>query len=228
MKKTIYAKTLNPNYYGSSILIEDIVFCEEQEIIVIPNRDNPSVDVNGYLEDIQKVIDEYNDYSLSLYYNNSIKEFLEYNFNKSFTEEEAKEFQNVFTNKEFNRVDEIKAILRLLTGKEYYLKTLQGYSQSDFAIALIPVETDENYVELFEAAYFGTGIAVMLHEEDFTPNNVDEIIGPTFYTQTPSNYKNLKEIIKEEFGLSSNDDVEVVLYEYEKTEVSYTDYYKLV
>lgn len=227
MKKTIYAKTLNPNYYDSSS-IEDIVFCEAQEIIVIPNRNNTSVDVNGYLEDIQKVIDEYNDYSLSLYYNNSTKEFLEYNFNRSFTEEEAKEFENVFTNKEFNRVDEIKAILRLLTGKEYYLKTLQGWSQGDFAIALIPVGTDENYIELFEAAYFGTGIEVMIHEEDFTPNNADEIVGPTFYIQKTLNIKKLKEIIKEEFGFSSNDDIEVMLYEYEKTETIYIDRYKLV
>ena len=231
-KTKIYAVTLNPEHFDYRPY--DISEDDGNEVFIDGGRDFCNIDNKGYLTKIKKMINEYSDYELEVYHNNSIMDFLNYYLPKKENGKRLspKEMHNIeCVLKCYGRDYEETVIcecLSIITSKIYKHKGLRGYCQGDYVEAYYPVENGiTKYLDYVEAVYFGTGTEIMIHDEESEPKTAEEISGYTFYT---SNWKveDLKAEIKEQCGYKrSNDNVEVILWLYDKTRTIRIDEYKL-
>lgn len=69
----VYARINNPEWVDYNIYMSDIE--EDKDVIIDGGRDFNGVN-DDQLTCIKKLIDDYYDYNLSVYYNNSIKDFI--------------------------------------------------------------------------------------------------------------------------------------------------------
>lgn len=228
-KTKIYAVTLNPEDFDYRVY--DIEDDEGNEVIIDGGREFKDVDSKGYLKAIKQIIKEYNSYLYDCYYHESIMEMLndmlpKKENGKRLSPKEASEIKNALD--EDKDVRTIITCLSIITSKEFKMMPLRGYCQGDYVEAYYPLEPRiHKYLEYVEAWYFGTGIEIMVHEEENEPKKAEEVSGWTFYT---SSWKtdDLKAEIKENCGYKRDDDnVEVVLWLYDKTRTIKIDEYKL-
>ena len=227
--KTIYAKTLNPESFDYRVY--DIEEDEGNEVFIDGGRNFCNIDSKGYLTKIKKMISEYSDYELQVYHNNSIMDFLNYYLpkkenGKRLSTQEASWLKKVLE----LETDEREAICQFLitiTGKLYRHKGLRGCCQGDYVEAYFPSEVGiTKYLEYVEAWYFGTGIEVMIHDEESEPDKAEDVTGYTFYTASWKTEDIIAEI-KEQCGYKAEDDVEVKLWLYKDTRTIHIDQYEL-
>lgn len=69
----VYARINNPEWVDYNMYMSDIE--EDEDVIIDGGRDFKGVNADQ-LACIKKLIDDYYDYNLSVYYNNSIKDFI--------------------------------------------------------------------------------------------------------------------------------------------------------
>ena len=74
MKKKIYAKTLNPEHFDYRIY--DIREDEGNRIIVNGGREYCDIDVNDELKIIKRMLGDFCEYDLQVYYDGSIKAYI--------------------------------------------------------------------------------------------------------------------------------------------------------
>jgi len=223
---TIYAKTLNPEDYDYRIY--DISNNDGNEVAIEGGRDFQDIDQKGYLKAIRKLIRDYGCWDYETYYNNSIMAFLRDYLPKKENGKRLspKEANKILVSLDLDRNEEVIATcLSVITGKAHTWSGIRGCCQGDYATAYYPVTTPTSYIDYVEAWYFGTGTEVEVSEED--ANSPEEVSGWTFYT---ANWKteDLKREIKEYCGYKGDDDnVEVILWLYDKTRTIHIDEYKL-
>lgn len=225
--KRIFAKTLNPENFDYRIY--DIREDDGNELYVFGGRDFCDIDENGYLSAIKKIIDEYNDYYFEVYYHNSMKEFLLDMLPKKENGKELspKEIHYLKEVLDKGDKDDIRcACLSIIRGKTYTWTYLRGCCQGDVVKAYYPETETQKYVDFVEAWFFGTGTEIEIHDGDFDPEAPEDIEGFTFYTATWK-LDELKEEIKSACGYKEDDDVEIVLWLYDKTITIKHDTYKL-
>lgn len=227
MKQTIYATTLNPESYDYRVY--DIREDDGNELIIDGGREFADIDENGYLKAIKQLIKEYDTYSYDYYYHGSIMAFLKDMLpkktnGKRLSPKECKRIKNVLS-KEEDRLT-IVVCLSVITGKPWHEKGLRGCCQGDYVEAYYPSDTPTEYIDWVEAWYFGTGVEVMVHEEDNIPTDGSEVCGWTFYT---SHWKvdDIKAEIKRECYCTDDEDVEIKLWLYDSTRTIKIDQYKL-
>lgn len=223
----IFAKTLNPENYD--YLMYDIREDDGNEVYILGSRDFCDVDNKGYLNKIKQVINDYDSWDYEYYYHNSIKEFLNSMLPKKENGKKLSPKEMAYIKETLDKQDNetiICACLTIITGKQYEWKYLRGCCQGDVVKAFYPTTENEKYVDFVESWYFGTGTEIEIHDCENDPENPEDIEGYTFYTPT-WNKEELKKEIKVECGYKENDDVEVVLWLYDKTIVVKHDTYKL-
>ena len=227
-KTKIYAVTLNPESF--EYLVYDIREDDGNEVIIDGGREFTNVDNKGYLEAIKKLIEEYDTYLYDYYYKGSIKAFLEDMLPKKENGKRLSPKEIAFLKQTLDNDDKECAIcdcLYVITGKIYKCRGLRGCCQGDYVDAYYPVEDGiTEYLDYVEAWYFGTGTEVMVHEEDNEPKTAEEVSGWTFYTASWKT-SDLKAEIKEQCGYKRDDDIEVILWLYDKTRTIKIDEYKL-
>lgn len=206
--KTIFAKTLNPECFDYRVY--DIREDEGNEIYVDGGKEFIDVDINDNLKHIKKLINEYSDYVLDVYYDKSIMELLRDYLGKKVSPKQAHDIKLALENER----DVIITItcLNALTGKIYRCRHIKGIMQSEWALAYYPVD-EEKQVEYVECWYFGTGTEVEVHEDENEVNDESDISGWTFYTSSWK-VEDIKREIKEYCGYKDDDEVNVVLYQY--------------
>lgn len=228
MKKTIYAKTLNPESFDYRVY--DIREDDYNEVIIDGGRDFCNIDNKGYLTKIKKMISEYSDYELEVYHNNSIMNFLNYYLpkkenGKRLSPKEMAFLKQGLDNSQYANEEIICDCLSVITGKIWKHKGLRGCCQGDYVDAYYPVEDGiTEYLDWIEAWFFGTGIEIMIHDEDNEPKDAEEVTGYTFYTAS-WRVEDLKKEIRDYVG--AKDDVDVKLWLYDKTRTIKIDEYKL-
>ena len=214
----IYATTLNPELFDYRVY--DISEDDGNTVIIDGGRDYNDIDNTGYLAKIKKLINEYSDYELEVYHNNSIMDLLGYYLPKKENGKRLspKEANIIKKSLETGRdIDIICDCLSIITGKIYLMRGLRGCCQGDYVEAYYPVEDGiQKYLNWIEAWYFGTGTEVMVHEEDNIPNSAEDVSGWTFYTDSWQ-IEDLKKEIKSQCGYKDTDEVEVVLWLYKSS-----------
>ena len=228
-KIKLYAVTRNPEFFDYQCY--DIRDDDGNEVIIDGGREFVNVDNKGYLEAIKKLIGEYDTYLYDYYYKGSIKAFLSDMLPKKENGKHLSPNEVAFLKKSLDNDDEEFVIcdcLTVITGKIYRHKGLRGYCQGDYVDAYYPVEDGiTQYLDYVEAWYFGTGTEVVVHDEDSEPTKAEDVSGFTFYT---ANWKtsDIKAEVKEQCGYKRDDDnVEVILWLYDKTRTIKIDEYKL-
>ena len=225
--KKIYAKTLNPEDFDYRVYnIEDD---EYNEVFILGGRDFCGIDNKGYLSDIKKLIDEYNTYCYECYYHNSIKEFLldmlpKKENGKKLSPKEMHQIEMALKREDDNVTTCV--CLSVITGKQYEWRYLRGYCQGDVVKAFYPNTHSNAYIDFVEAWYFGTGTEVEIHDAKTEPTCPEDVEGFTFYTATWK-IEDLKEEIKQQLGYKPDDEVEVVLWKYQKSTYTRHDCYEL-
>lgn len=228
MKETIYAKTLNPESFDYRVY--DIREDDGNEVIIDGGRDYCSIDNKGYLAAIKKLINEYDSYTYDYYYHGSIKEFLsdmlpKKENGKRLSPKEMTFLKQGLNNSQYANEEIICDCLSVITGKIWKRKGLRGCCQGDYVDAYYPVEDEiTKYLDWIEAWFFGTGIEIMIHDEDNEPKDAEEVTGYTFYTAS-WRVEDLKKEIRDYVG--AKDDVDVKLWLYDKTRRILIDEYKL-
>lgn len=227
--KTIYARTLNPEIFDYRVY--DIREDDGNEVIIDGGRNFCNIDNTGYLAKIKKMINEYSDYELQVYHNNSIMDFLNYYLpakenGKRLSPKEASWLKKVL---EFE-TDEKEAICQFLTtitGKLYRHRGLRGCCQGDYVEAYYPTQTGiTKYLDYVEAWYFGTGTEIEIHEDEKEPECAEDVTGYTFYTASWKTEDLIAEI-KQQCGYKAEDDVDVKLWLYKDTRTIHIDQYEL-
>jgi len=224
----IYATTLNPESYDYRVY--DISDDDGNTVIIDGGRDYPSIDSTGYLTKIKKLINEYSDYELEVYHNNSIMDLLDYYLpkkenGKHLSPKEAHVIKQALETE--RDTDIICDCLSIITGKIYLMRGLRGCCQGDYIEAYYPVEDGiQKYLNWIEAWYFGTGTEVMVHDSDFEPESAEDVEGWTFYTDSWE-IEDIKAEIKSQCGYKDTDEVEVVLWLYKSTYTVKHDVYEL-
>lgn len=228
MKDVIYAKTLNPEYFDYRVY--DIREDDGNEVIIDGGRDYHSIDNKGYLAAIKKLINEYDSYTYDYYYHGSIKEFLSDMLPKKENGKRLSPKEMAFLKKgldysSYSNEEIICDCLSVITGKIWRHKGLRGCCQGDYVDAYYPVEDEiTKYLDWIEAWFFGTGIEIMIHDEDNEPKDAEEVTGYTFYTAS-WRVEDLKKEIRDYVG--AKEDVDVKLWLYDKTRRILIDEYKL-
>ena len=232
MEKTkLFAVTLNPEYFDYQPY--DISEDDGNEVIIDGGRQFCNIDNKGYLKAIKQLVDEYDTYLYDSYYKGSIKAFLSDMLPKKENGKHLSPKEIAFLKKGLDAVtyaneEIICDCLFIITGKLYRHKGLRGYCQGDYVDAYYPVEDGiTQYLDYVEAVYFGTGTEIMVHEEEDEPKTAEEVSGWTFYT---ANWKteDIKAEVKEQCGYRRDDNnVEVILWLYDKTRTIKIDEYKL-
>lgn len=228
-KTKLYAVTLNPEYFDYRPY--DISEDDGNEVIIDGGGDFSNVDNKGYLKAIKQIIKEYNTYLYDCYYHESIMEMLrdmlpKKENGKRLSPLEAHNIEEALKNDK--DVETICECLYVITGKIHCMRPLRGCCQGDYVEAYYPVEDGiRQYLDYVEAWYFGTGIEIMIHDEESEPKTAEDVSGYTFYTASWKT-EDLKAEIKEQCGYKRNDDnVEVILWLYDKTRTIKIDEYKL-
>lgn len=76
----------------------------------------------------------------------------------------------------------ILAALRLITGKEWNTKTINGCCQGDWQRVFYEVEKwSPEALENFETEYFNTGSEWIVHDEEAEPESPEDINGYSIY-----------------------------------------------
>ena len=236
MKHTIYAKTLNPEFFDYRIYEYDIK--EDNDIMLVGNDDYSGINEDLF-KDIVKMAEEYGGYEYEVYYHNSIKEFLADMFpkkenGKKLSQKEVSLIKKALDGYNYDKtyhvwIEEVALCsLRIIKGKEYTHKELRGYCQGEWIQAFYPVDTDSLWIDYIEAWFFGTGNEVMVHTEDSKVESPDDIDGFTFYTSSWK-VEDIKREVIEHYGLVTRegDEVEVVLWEFTGYDTIKVDKYQL-
>ena len=210
---TIYAKTLNPEYFD--YYVYDLRDDDYNDIIIDGGRDFISVDNNEYLKKINAIYDEYGGYEYEVYYHNSIKEFLGDMLPKKVNGKPLAPCELMFIKNALESEDKEKVILaclKVITGKEYVAGALRGCSQGDYVDVYYPKTTSQSYIDYVEALFFGTGTEIEVHDIDDKVNSPEDIEGFTFYTASWRE-EDLKREIRKACGHKPDDKtVKVVLW----------------
>ena len=236
MKHTIYAKTLNPEFFDYRIYEYDIK--EDNNIMLVGNDDYSGINEDLF-KDIVKMAEEYGGYEYEVYYHNSIKEFLADMFpkkenGKKLSQKEVSLIKKALDGFNYDKTyhvwieEVVLCSLRIIKGKKYASKELRGYCQGDWIRAFYPVDTDSSWIDYIEAWFFGTGNEVMVHTEDSKVESPDDIDGFTFYTASWK-VEDIKREVIEHYGLVTRegDEVEVVLWEFTGYDTIKVDKYQL-
>lgn len=221
----IYAKTLNPELFDYRIY--DISEDDYNEVFISGGREYCDIDNKNYLRDIKKVIEEYDSWSYEYYYQSSIKDFLEDMLPKKENGKKLspKEMHIIETSLK-NEKDEVITCLSIITGKKYHQTYLRGCCQGEVVTAYYPETISKQYIDFIEAWFFGTGTEIEIDDSDKEEiDSPEDIEGFTFYTATWG-IENLKLEIKRECGYKDEDEVEVILWLYDKTIITKHDTYK--
>ena len=225
MQETIYARTLNPEYYDyKRYSIEND---EGNKVIIDGGREFANIDIKGYLKAIEKIMEDYQSWDYEQYYQNSIKDFLEDYLPKKENGKKLspKELGDIRVALELDNEEEIICLcLKVITGEPYFMRAIRGTCQGDYAKAYAPIKEQE-HLNWVEDWYWGTGIEVEIHDSNNTPTNADEVSGYTIYLECVCSNKTLKERIKEYIGCK--DDTDIKLWEYTGTQTIKIDEYKL-
>lgn len=238
MKKVIYAKTLNPEYFDYRAYEYDIK--ENPDIILSENRDNPGVN-DKLFQDITKMAEGYNCYEYEFYYHNSIKEYLmdmmpKKENGKKLSPREIAKIKKVLEGYEYSKtyncwIEEVMLVcLEIIKGKKYVRRELHGYCQGDWIECWYPVDTDSSLIDYVEAWYFGTGTEVYIYDGEKetidSPDEMDE--GFTFYTASWK-IEDIKKEVIDHYGLvlREGDEIEVILWEFKGYSTIKIDNYQL-
>lgn len=233
MKEIIYARTLNPENFDYRVY--DISEDNYNEVLIDGGRNFSSIDYENYLEMIKKVISGYNSWDFDYYYKGSIMDFLKDNLprkenKKNLTPMEAHNIKMSIECWVAGKLDEADVIcecLSVITGQIYKHTGLRGSCQGDYVEAYYPVKGGiRDYLDYVEAWYFGTGTEVEIHDDDGTePKSAEDICGYTFYT-AKWRVEDIKQEIKKYCGYHEDEDVEVKLWLYKRTETYHVDKYE--
>ena len=218
----IYAKQLDPEFFDYRVY-EDMV---SEEIIVERNRDFPGMHDDD-LEAIKKMFNDYDGYEFDVYYEHSIKMFVndylpkKYN-GKRYSPVELHKIREAL--KKADNVDVVLLCLELINGKPYEERDIRGYCQGDWCRVYCPVDTTTDEIDYLEAVYFGTGTEYEIHDGDNEPQNEDEIEGYS-YLSTKWRDEDVKQEIADQFAHLHIKPEDVVLYKIERTyQVKHIEY----
>ena len=71
--------------------------------------------------------------------------------------------------------------LELITGEKWANGTIRGCCQGDWQEIIYPAEYGREWLQSFETEYFNTGTEWISHDEDYTPEDPEEISGYSVY-----------------------------------------------
>lgn len=71
--------------------------------------------------------------------------------------------------------------LELISGEKWANGTIRGCCQGDWQDIIYPAEYGREWLRAFETEYFNTGTEWIIHDEDFSPEDPDEISGYSVY-----------------------------------------------
>lgn len=227
MSEKIYAKTLNPEDFDYRMY--DIKDDDYNTVFIDGGREFCGIDNKGYLKAIKQVIKDYDSWDYEYYYKNSIKDFLLDMLPKKENGKKLspREMHNIKKALELDDEENAMCVcLSIVTGNHYTWRYLRGSCQGDVVKAFYPNEiVSKDYIDFVEAWYFGTGTEIEIHDCDTIPNDESEIEGWTFYTAAWG-IENLKKEIKRECGYKDDDEVEVILWLYDRSYNVRHDVYK--
>ena len=111
-----------------------------------------------------------------------------------------------------NSIEYATELLTAVTGIKFYIRTIRGYCQRDYAQLIIPeMEATENYIEEIEARCFNTGLEWTIECDE------DELCISHAYTYGYKDEDKLKQI-REQCDIADDDEIELYeFYEWEKT-----------
>lgn len=201
----IYAKQISPENQESPLFLGEEFWPEG--IILDGNRDYTSRTISAY-DDIKRYFDDMaaaweND---GCYYSyeetaegyrsvrhtckreyNIAETLREYGFQredgKAWTTKQRHEWRLLMeSGQEADDEKLILAALRLITGKEWNTKTINGCCQGDWQRVFYEVEKwSPEALENFETEYFNTGSEWIVHDEEAEPESPEDINGYSIY-----------------------------------------------
>jgi len=209
----IYARQVEPEYQESPYYMFKDEDCYN-EIIVTGNRR-----FIGKKTEEFKTIENYID---DAYYElcgigadsnfNNITELVNHYFppchKKAYSTKEIKRWRDALTYivENENVENYYCEMLSLYTGIEYSYADIRGCSQGDWNGLYYPTSYSDDFVKTFEIEYFNTGTEVIIHDEEFEPENEEDISGYALYCYT----YDIKKEIAEHCNVAEDD---VIFYE---------------
>ena len=208
----IYAKQLDAENFDYRIYEDNV----NESIIVDGGRDFVSMNDDNLVA-IKKMINDYNSYDYEVYYEGSIKMYVNDYLPKK---DNLKRYSGV----ELHRIKEllekdkdeetILTCLEIITGKTHKAGAIRGYCQGDYCKIYYPEDVSQEELDYLEAVYFGTGTEYEVHDEDNDVNEADDISGYT-YLSTKWRTEDVKKEIASFYKNTKPEDV--VLYTIKKS-----------
>lgn len=220
----IYARQINPEYQESPLFFGDEFFPDN--IAVFGNRDYKE-HVPGVVERVRKELDngtlaEYLDefaayrYGETTYKNRTeaIMDYLPPEHKEKYSTKEIHELCRIcaeYGNYGGAAYDVLlRDALDIVTGKKWDFRYIRGCCQSDWNKVFYPVdEWTPEALDAFECEYFNTGTEWIVHDEDGTPEDPEDINGFSVYCHGWRD-----EDIRKEIADAYGADDEVTLYKW--------------
>lgn len=214
----VYAKINNPEWVDYDMYMSDIE--EDKDVIIDGGRDFKGINADQ-LTCIKKLIDDYYDYNLSVYYNNSVKDFIidmlpKKDNKKTYSPKEIhiikKALDSEYQYSDDHEREVILTCLSIIKHKKYKAFRIRGNMQGEVAYVYAPKDTKQVYIDYVEAVYFGLGSEIEVNDSETNKDiqNANDINGYCFYTNLYD-----ENDIKEEIAAQENcDKKDVVLFKF--------------
>lgn len=194
----IYAKQIPPEYQESPLFYDG---SWPEKVIADGNNaynshTTPEYEhINRYLDEMASAWEEANFYyipSSTGWYKRpkkaetTISELLrDYGFSrndgKPWSNKQKHEWRLLLEGDQRSEDEATLAALELITGEEWANGTIRGCCQGDWQEIIYPAEYGREWLRDFETEYFNTGTEWIIHDEDFHPEDPDEISGYSVY-----------------------------------------------
>lgn len=185
---TIYAKQIAPEYQESPLMYDEEFL--PYDVSICGNRH-----YNGFksklFAKVEKVIEQnelaemlQDNYYLEPYYKNitaAIMDYLPPQHKEKYSTQEIHKLKELLTDYEINEETQLCGILSIVSGKEIVHDIIRGCSQGEWNIIYYPEKYGPKFVNTIECEYFNTGSEWIIHDEEYTPEDPEEISGYGMY-----------------------------------------------
>lgn len=178
----IYARQIAPEYQESPLSWTDAY---PENVILTGNRQYNSHTTDAYKtinSNFEDMAGQIADFDTDVYKCHA-EIVADYMQGREWTPEQVNEWVKLAN--EYNaryQLDDIMCrALELFTGMAYDDTTIRGSCQGDWQNMYYPVEYGPAFVKNFEIEYFNLGSEWIVHDEDTTPEDADDITGYSTY-----------------------------------------------
>lgn len=200
-----YIKQVNPEFVDYDIYFDELMD-GDNELIIKESRDFKGFN-DDILKSIKQLYNEYGYYDYEVYYDNSIKAYV----NDYIKKENGKKFSptelhtiKFMLDKDENFEDFELTVLSMVKGKQYVRKALRGYSQGDYVELYCPENTSNELIDTIENLYFGGGMEVIVNDGDNEVSCAEDIDGYSMFLNDTQAW-NVKEYLAEALNVNKDD-----------------------